>query len=154
MKIIWTSKCLLKHLVLFTIYGVIYFTIESLFKWQITNPLMFLVGGVLGVLIGLINNLFDMDTNFLLQCLVGMMLVLLIECIIGYECNIVRNMGLWNYSKVPFNFVGGQICVPFAFAWFGLSGICIVLDDYLRYLLFGEEKPYYIFLKRNKRRFL
>ena len=139
----------MKHLALFTIYGGIYFTIECLFKWQITNPFMFLVGGALGVIIGLINNLFDMDTNFLLQCLVGMMLVLLVECIIGYEFNIVRNMVLWNYSKVPFSYVGGQICIPFAIAWFGLSGICIVLDDYLRYLLFGEEKPYYIFLKKE-----
>lgn len=105
---------------------------------------MFIVGGGLGILVGLINNLFNMDTDFILQCLVGMLIVLIIECIVGYEFNIVRHLMIWDYSKVPLNFVGGQICVPFALCWFLLSGVCIILDDYLRYWLFKEEKPYYI----------
>ena len=49
---------------------------------------------------------------------------------------------VWDYSNLPFNFMG-QICLPFSFAWTLLSGVAIVVDDYLRYLLFGEEKPHY-----------
>jgi uncharacterized membrane protein len=110
---------------------------------------MFIIGGIIGVLIGLINNLFDMDTDFLLQCFVGMLMVLLIECVVGYQVNIIDQQMMWDYSRVPLNFVGGQICIPFAIAWFILSGVCIILDDYLRYKLFDEEKPYYmIFNKR------
>lgn len=137
-------KHLLKYIILFSVYGAIYFVIESIYKGHITHPLMFIVGGIVGVLIGMINNLFDMDTDMILQCFVGMMIVLLMECVVGYEFNIIRNQAMWNYSNVPLNFVGGQICVPFAIAWFILSGICIILDDYLRYRLFGEERPYYI----------
>lgn len=133
-----------KYIVLFFFYGIIYFAIECAFKHCITHPLMFAVGGVLGILVGLTNNLFDMDTDFILQCLVGMLIVLVVECIVGYEVNIVRHLMIWDYSRVPLNFVGGQICAPFAFAWFLLSGVCIVLDDYLRYWFFKEEKPYYM----------
>ena len=85
-----------------------------------------------------------MDTDFILQCLVGMMIVLLVECILGYEFNIVEQRMLWDYSSVPFNFVGGQICLPFACIWFVLSGVCIILDDWLRHKIFKEEKPYYV----------
>ena len=153
-KIIWLIKDIAKYSVLFLMYGSIYFLIESIYKGHLTHPLMFVVGGILGVLIGMINNLFNMDTDFILQCSVGMMIVLLAECIVGYQANIVCQQMIWDYSKVPLNFVGGQICVPFAIAWFILSGICIVLDDYLRYRIFDEEKPYYVIgnkmIKRSK----
>lgn len=142
------AKHILKYIVLFSVYGTIYFFIECLYKGHITHPLMFIVGGTIGVLIGMINNLFDMDTDFILQCLVGTMMVLLIECIVGYQVNIVDQLMIWNYSGVPLNFVGGQICVPFAFLWFILSGICIILDDHLRYKYFGEEKPHYILFNK------
>lgn len=36
-----------------------------------------------------------------------------------------------------------QVCLPFYFAWVGLSVVAIVFDDYLRYWFFGEEKPHY-----------
>lgn len=137
-------KHILKYIVLFSVYGSIYFLIECLYKGHMTHPLMFIIGGLIGVLIGLINNLFDMDTDFILQCLVGMMIVLLIECVVGYQVNIVEHKMLWDYTGIPFNFVGGQICLYFAIVWFILSGVCIVLDDHLRYWFFEEEKPHYI----------
>lgn len=139
---------ILKGLVLFSIYGTIYFVIESIYKGHPTNLIMFVVGGIIGFLIGLINNLFNMDTNFILQCFVGTMIVLLVECILGYKLNIIEHKMLWDYSNVPFNFVGGQICLPFAVIWFILSGICIIIDDYLRYIIFKEEKPYYVIFNK------
>jgi len=148
-KVILAIEHLSKSFVLFMVYGFIYFILESLYKTHFTHPLMFIIGGIIGVLIGLINNLFDMDTDFILQCFVGMLLVLLIECVVGYQCNIVNKMAIWDYSKVPFNYVGGQICIPFAIAWFVLSGICIIVDDYLRWRLFGDEKPYYIIINKK-----
>lgn len=147
-----TIKYLSKYMILFSVYGAIYFIIESIYKGYITHPLMFIVGGIVGILIGLINNLFNMDTDMILQCFVGMMIVLLMECVIGYEFNIIRDQAMWNYSNVPLNFVGGQICVPFAIVWFVLSGICIVLDDYLRYWFFNEEKPYYVINNKEIKR--
>ena len=43
---------------------------------------------------------------------------------------------------MPGNFLG-QICPQFTLAWLALSLVGIVLDDYLRYWLFREEKPHY-----------
>ena len=57
---------ILKYFLLFSVYGVIYFIIESLYKGHFTNPIMFMTGGIIGLLIGLINNLFDMDKNMYL----------------------------------------------------------------------------------------
>ena len=34
-------------------------------------------------------------------------------------------------------------CLPFTVAWYILSLLAIVLDDHLRYWIFGEEKPRY-----------
>lgn len=87
--ILWIIEHLIKYSILFLIYGIIYFTIETLYKGHLTSPLMFVIGGMMGVLIGMINNLFDMDTDFILQCLVGTMIILLIECIVGYQVNII-----------------------------------------------------------------
>lgn len=65
-----------------------------------------------------------------------------IEFLSGYILNIVLGLGIWDYSNMPFNIIG-QICLPFTVAWYILSLLAIVLDDHLRYWIFGEEKPRY-----------
>lgn len=136
-------KTLFKYLTLFLIYGSIYYLIESIYKHQWSDWRMAVLGGVCAILIGLINNLFTYDTSLILQCFVGMMIILLGECITGYIYNIEQGLAIWDYSSLPFSYVGGQINLFFAIAWFFLSGVAIFLDDYLRYKLFGEERPHY-----------
>lgn len=65
-----------------------------------------------------------------------------LEFITGYIVNIRLGWNIWDYSKFPFN-VCGQICPLFTIAWYYVSGIAIILDDYLRYWFFNEEKPKY-----------
>ena len=60
----------------------------------------------------------------------------------GVIVNIWLKLGVWDYSGLPLNILG-QVCLPFYFAWVGLSVVAIVFDDYLRYWFFGEEKPHY-----------
>ena len=142
-RILRMFKTIFKHVCLFLVFGAIYFLIECLWKGTITNYRIFLMAGCLGVLIGLINNLFSFDTSFILQCFVGTLMATLGEAILGYQWNIIEGLKIWNYSTLPFSFVGNQINLFFSIAWMGLSGVCIVLDDYLRYWLFKEEKPHY-----------
>lgn len=104
------------------------------------------MAGCLGVLIGLINNLFSFETSFILQCLVGTLMATLCEAIFGYQWNIIEGLNIWNYSTLPFSFVGNQINLFFSMAWMGLSGVCIMLDDWIRYKFFNEEKPHYKWL--------
>lgn len=139
-------KSIFKYAFLFTVYGSIYFAIECIYKGRLSDIRMFILAGIIGVLLGLINNLFDYETDYILQCIVGMLIATLSEAIGGYYWNIECGMGIWNYSLLPLSFVGGQINLFFSLAWLFLSGVVIVLDDILRCKLYGEEKPiYYVF---------
>lgn len=52
------TKTIIKCITLFIIYGLIYFIIECLWKQQISDYRMLMLGGFMGVFIGLINTLF------------------------------------------------------------------------------------------------
>ena len=65
-----------------------------------------------------------------------------LEFCAGVILNLWLKLDIWDYSRIPFNLYG-QICLPYAAVWFVLSAAAIVADDYLRYWLYGEEKPSY-----------
>ena len=46
----------------------------------------------------------------------------------------------------------GQICLPFSILWIFVSIAAVVLDDWLRYWLFGEERPHYTLFRRGESR--
>lgn len=136
----------IKSLILFLIGGAVYTIIEII--WRIiresspTHWAMFILGGIAFLIIGGINECMPRNTPFWLQALTGTTLVLILELIFGCVLNIWLGLGIWDYSHLPHNILG-QICLPFAFAWLFLVSAAILLDDYLRYWLFGEEKPKY-----------
>lgn len=107
---------------------------------------MFLVGGIAFYLIGCINNYIDWNMPIVKQMAIGSLIITCLEFISGFFINIVLGWQVWDYSNLPFNILG-QICLPFTLLWFLVSAFAIVLDDYLRYWLFGEQKPYYILFK-------
>lgn len=104
---------------------------------------MFLLGGLCFVLIGLINEVIPWDMGIIWQGIIGSGIVTSLELIFGLILNVYLKLNIWDYSNLPFNFMG-QICLYFSIAWIFLSLIAIVLDDYLRYWFFNEEKPHYI----------
>jgi uncharacterized membrane protein len=134
-------KQVLKLLCLLAIGGGLYILMEIAWRGH-THPAMFLVGGSCFVLIGLINELLTFDMPLLLQALIATAVVLTIELLSGLVLNIWLRLGIWDYSALPFNLLG-QICLYFAGIWYLLSIAGIVLDDWLRHWLFGEEKPQY-----------
>ena len=138
-------KYILRYSLLFSVYGFIYFVIECIYKGKISDWRMFVLAGFIGVVIGLINNLFSYDTDFILQCLFGTLVATLSEAIGGYYWNIECGLHIWDYSSLPLSFVGGQVNLFFSIIWMFLSGIVIVLDDVIRWKLYGQRKPsYYI----------
>ena len=134
-------KVCLKLLVLAVIGGAIYVGIEMLWRGH-SHPSMFILGGLCFVSIGLINELFPWELGIVWQALIGGTMVTCLEFITGVIVNIWLKLGVWDYSGLPLNILG-QFCLPFYFAWVGLSVVAIVFDDYLRYWFFGEEKPHY-----------
>jgi uncharacterized membrane protein len=103
---------------------------------------MFLLGGICFFCIGLLNQKISYDMPLWKQMVLGGGIITTLEFITGCIVNIWLNLNVWDYSDMPFN-VLGQICLPFSLLWVLLSLVAIILDDYLRYWLFNEEKPHY-----------
>lgn len=139
------KKCT-KPFCLFVIGGTMYIGVEV--AWRAlrcshpTHWTMFVVGGVAFLLVGAVNEYLPWDTPLWKQMLVGDVAILADEFTFGCILNKWLKLGIWDYSNLPFNILG-QVCLPFAAAWLVLAAAGIVLDDYLRYWLFGEEKPRY-----------
>lgn len=136
----------LKPLALFSVGGGLYIGIEILWRSMRggtpTHWTMFILGGLCFLLIGAINEYLSWETPFWMQVGIGTVIVLLLEFIFGCVLNLWLGLHIWDYSDLPMNILG-QVCLPFALAWAGLVAVAIVLDDYLRYWLFDEEKPKY-----------
>lgn len=126
---------------LFIIGGLIYALIEIIFRGY-SHWTMVILGGVCFVLIGLINEHFSWDLELWKQMLISTVIITLGEFITGLIVNVWLGWNVWDYSDMPLNIMG-QICLLFSVIWFFLSLVAIVLDDYLRYWLFKEEKPHY-----------
>lgn len=133
-------KHLWRLLVLWILLGMGYTTLELLFR-GVTYLQMLWIGGLVGVLVGLLNE-HPAYYNRLMwqQCLLGTIITDVIEFISGYVLNIVLHRNIWDYSSMPYNF-HGQICLFMTIAWFFLMPFAIYADDWLRYKLFDEEKP-------------
>lgn len=134
-------KQILKLCILALIGGITYVLIELAWRGY-SHISMFILGALCFVLLGGINEFLPWELGFIWQMLIGAGIVTILELIVGIVVNVWLGLEVWDYSNLPFNFMG-QICLPFSFAWTLLSGIAIVVDDYLRYWLFGEEKPHY-----------
>lgn len=130
-----------KAVVLFLIGGLIYAAIEILWRGY-THWTMAVLGGLLFLLLGGLNNWLPWEMPLWLQCFIGAVIVTVAELLAGIILNIWLDLAIWDYSQLPGNILG-QVCPQFALAWCGLSLVAILLDDYLRYWLFNEEKPHY-----------
>lgn len=134
-------RAICKAFALGTAGGAIYMLIELLWRGH-THPAMALIGAVAFVLIGRINETYRGETPLLAQMYVAAVLVTMLELFAGLILNVWLGLGIWDYSSLRGN-VLGQICPQFMLAWFVLSLPAILLDDWLRWKLFGEEKPHY-----------
>ena len=132
-------KNALKMIVLLIIGGTIYFYIETLWRGY-SHWTMALVGGICFIAIGAINEYIPWKMGIVQQSLIGACMVTVIEFIAGLILNVWLSLAIWDYSNLPFNIMG-QICLPFFFAW--IFAVAIIVDDYLRYWLFKEERPHY-----------
>lgn len=131
----------LKYLILFSMGGIFYLIIELLWRGY-SHWTMFALGGVCFVLIGIINEFFTYEIPLAIQMLLGTFIITALEFVTGCIVNLKLGLNVWNYYDMPYNIMG-QICLPYMFLWFLLSPVCIIADDYMRYMFFGEEKPHY-----------
>ncbi|MCM1237522.1 MAG: putative ABC transporter permease [Ruminococcus flavefaciens] len=141
-------KRILKIFILFLLGGVSYLLVEMAYRGH-THWTMLLVGGICFVLIGVQNEIYTWEMPLVLQCVMGSVIVTTVEFVSGCVINLLLGWGVWDYSDLPCNLLG-QICLLFSVFWVFLSIPAIILDDYLRYWLFGGEKPHYILFGGKK----
>lgn len=125
-----------KNLLIFIIFGVMYVEIELIYRGY-SHYSMFILGGLCGLLIGLINECTP-KMNIILQMLLGTMIITILEFITGCIVNLWLGLNVWDYSNLKFNILG-QVSLVFSFVWFILSYFVIKLDDYIRYKLKGDD---------------
>ena len=128
-----------KPLILFGIGGFLYYMIEILWRGY-SHWTMFILGGLCFVLVGFINEVFQFQ--LVKQMFLSSVIITVLEFICGCIVNLWLHWNIWDYSELPFN-IFGQICLPYSILWFFLPLLAIIIDDYLRHWLFGEEKPEY-----------
>lgn len=131
----------LKPLILFGVGGFLYIMFELIYRGY-SHWTMFIVGGICFLLLGAINEYIPWKMPLIRQCILGACIITIIEFIAGCIINLWLGWDVWDYSDVTLNIMG-QVCLPFFFLWIFISAIGIVVDDYLRYWIFGEEKPAY-----------
>lgn len=133
---------IIKYTVLFLTGGVIYFFIEFTARGY-SHISMFILGGICFIALGLLNETLSWDTPLLQQMLYGAIIITVLEFITGCIVNLWLGLNVWDYSEERYNLMG-QVCLKYSVYWFFLSGVGIILDDFIRYLWFDEEKPRYV----------
>ena len=139
-------KVIIKALTLFAIGAAVYWAVE--FSWRsLVNTLpvhwtMPVLGGCLFLVLGGLNEYLPWEMPLVKQALIGMATITMAELIAGIILNIWLGLAVWDYSHLPFNLLG-QICLGFTLAWVPLSVVAIVLDDWVRYWCFGQDRPHY-----------
>ena len=134
-------KIITKYLFLGVIGSIIYMSLEILWRGY-THWTMGILGGVCFICLGLINELLSWETPLVLQMLIGGAIITVLELVTGCIVNLWLGWNVWDYSDLPYNFLG-QICLPFSILWYFISVIGIIIDDYIRYIYFDEEYPRY-----------
>ena len=132
---------MLKHFILFSIGGIAYLITELLWRGS-SHWSMFILGGACFLIVGLINEKSRGNIPLLLQMLISAIIITALEFLTGYIVNIRMGLSVWDYYRMPYKIMG-QVCLMYSILWFFLSFVCIIADDWLRCVLFGEEKQKY-----------
>lgn len=130
-----------KYLFLFWFGGSTYVTLEVLWRGY-SHWTMLLLAGTVFIAIGLLNEVWEWSTSIIKQVAVGTVLATALEFITGCIVNLWLGWDVWDYSAMPGNILG-QICPQYFLLWLPVSLAGILLDDWLRYWWWDEERPHY-----------
>lgn len=138
------------EMILFLIGGLLYALIEILWRGY-THWTMFLLGGICFVIMGLLNE-YKIQWHWCLlkQSIVSACVITAFEFIAGYIVNIRLGWQVWDYSDLPLNLYG-QICLYYFLLWIPLSMAGIVLDDWIRYIVYVNVKKWSLWPEMQKR---
>lgn len=132
---------IIKYMLLFFVFGFLYYGIEIVWRGR-SDVSMIVCSGIIGIFASIQNEYESWEKPLWKQVLQVEIFTIICEFITGLIVNKWLNLNVWDYSNVPFNFMG-IICLPYALLFLPLCIVAIILDDYIRYWIFKEEKPRY-----------
>ena len=139
---------LLKLPFLFGVGGTVYYLMEIIWRGY-SHWSMFALSGVCFIIIDLLNQTWKNIRSLIFLIILCTLIITVLEFVTGLIVNLWLGLGVWDYSNMPGNILG-QICPEFAVLWFFLAAFGIFLDDLIRGLIFGEEKPHYHLFRKRK----
>ena len=132
-------KLIIKYVVLFVTGGLVYCGIELMWRER-THISSFIMGGTAILVVGGLNEGYDWDMPVWYQMLISSLFITAMEYVVGINFN--TDYHIWDYRELWLN-VDGQICLGYSLLWGLLGLVGILLDDFIRWVCFGEEKPKY-----------
>ncbi len=135
-------KIIDKYLFWFCFGGVAYGLIEVAFRGY-THWSMIITGGSAVLSLFIINEASRL--NIFLKALWGAAVITALEFTVGIIVNKIFNYGVWDYTNLPFNFMG-QISLIFSTCWYLLSFAAFVLFNSVKKAT--EQLKYGKFLHR------
>ena len=130
----------------------LYFFMEVIYKTIIGHQnqiswTMIIVAFILCIPLERFGDELPWEMPMVLQCLISCVAITVTELIAGLILNVWLGLNVWDYSGLPFNFMG-QICLQFSVLWFVLSYVGIKAFDWIRYKILGGVKPKYKMFKK------
>lgn len=114
---------------MFPIGALGYGLIEILWRGH-THPSMLTAGGICFMFFGKIGEKYK-NQSLVKKAVIGSIFITFIELVFGIIFNLLLKKKVWDYSKMPFNFLG-QICLLYSVFWGILSLIFIPLATSLK----------------------
>lgn len=114
---------------------------------------MGILGGITILMVSAINKKLPWTLPIWLQSIIGSLGILAMEFVSGLLLNKWINPMLgrpliWDYSNIKGN-IFGIICPQFFVAWIFCAAVSILIDDFLRWKVYDEEKPHYVWWWKN-----
>lgn len=103
-----------------------------------THPAMGIAGGICLIGIYYINIFLGNHSRFL-RAVICSIMITATELLFGIILNQILNLDIWDYSDLPFNFMG-QICIQFSIAWFLISYVLIFIIDKLKFVKYVNKE--------------
>ena len=104
------------YLIIFCIGGIAYNLLEYIWRGH-SHWTMTIDGGL--CLVGIVLLCTKSDISFIYKVFACALLITTIELISGLVINKIFHMEVWDYSDLPYNFMG-QICLRYSILWMGL----------------------------------
>lgn len=117
--------------------GVLYYGLEVAFR-GFSHWSMGVCGAICFLFLYRMNRLY-FRIPLPLRALTGAAFITSVELIAGCILNLGMGMNIWDYSALPYHFLG-QICLPFSILWFLLSFPCALLSYLIRRIVFLADE--------------